>query len=77
MDAMTTWRWLLYSTLIVIVPFSSLFVIGLWFMRLSPLAWWRSVWTSSPPEQYDGKGSYEKWAAQMERARRVQAREEE
>ena len=38
------WRWLLYGTLFVIVPFSSLFALGLYVLKMTPRAWWRSVW---------------------------------
>ena len=38
------WRWLAYGTLFVIVPFSSLFALALWLLKMTPNTWGRSVW---------------------------------
>ena len=41
------YKWLLYGTLFVLVPFSSLFAIGLCVLKMTPRAWWKSVWSGS------------------------------
>lgn len=71
------WRWLVYGTLIAIIPFSSLFFLGLWLLKMTPAKWWRGVWTPGPPDVYDGKEPYAQWAAKMSAAREAQRREEE
>mgnify|MGYP001605832681 CR=1 FL=1 len=70
------WRWLIYGVLIAIIPFSSLFLIGLYVLKMTPWRWWRSVYTPGPPEAYDGKEPYEQWAKKMSAAREAQRREE-
>ena len=44
------WRWLVYGALIVLVPGSSLFLFGLWLMKMTPRKWWRAVWGGSDGE---------------------------
>ena len=44
------WRWLVYGALIVLVPGSSLFLFGLWLMKMTPRRWWRAVWGGSDGE---------------------------
>lgn len=38
------WRWFVYGALFAIIPFSSLFVLLLWLLKLTPRTWWRNVW---------------------------------
>jgi hypothetical protein len=47
------WRWLLYGTLIAIVPFSSLFLLFLWIVKQTPRNWWRGAWSG---QQGDSDG---------------------
>lgn len=47
------WKWLIYGTLIVIIPFSSLFMLLLWLLKLTPAQWWRNAWGGQVSEQGD------------------------
>jgi hypothetical protein len=71
------WRWLLYGAAFVLIPFSSLFLVGLYVLKMTPKRWWQSVWSGTPPEKYDGKEPYDKWAKKMETARAIQRDEDD
>lgn len=63
--------WLLLSAVGVLLSFGAIWLIGAWLLHREGYRY------LGVPSQYDGKEPYAQWAEGMERARRIQEREDD